>query len=216
MKKLIMFFMGICLFLTACGTNVEENNVNDAANRVRITPLASTIDMNNLNNCIVAISMNKGDAFVDDSGAMQMKVTVHDYDLYDMVDMAQLKVGDTIVIGKKEVVISSIERNDIGTVIINGGLENGGYELGTDESGVFYEVGFSDAKSYYPLGEATIRVSTEFEYHDKSNLDSEEKCYYPGDFLSDDAGIDYNFDPHNTSIVIEDGKVIEMNRVYVP
>ena len=28
---------------------------------------------------------------------MQMKVTVYDYDLYDMVDISQLKEGNTIV-----------------------------------------------------------------------------------------------------------------------
>jgi hypothetical protein len=147
---------------------------------------------------------------------MQMKVTVYDYNLYDMIDISKLAVGDIIVVGGKDVVVSSLERNSVGTVIINGGLEQGGFELATDESGVFYETGYNDAKSYYPVGERTIRVSTEFEYRDKSDLDSEEKCYYPGEFLRDDSGIEYNFTPHNTSIVIQDGQVIAMNRVYVP
>lgn len=216
MKKIIFLVAVICFFLTSCQNFEEIHESENGVNRLKFMPLASTIDMNNLKDCTVAVSLNKSDVYVDDAGIMQMKATVYDYDLYDMVDISQLKEGDTIVIGKKDIVISSLERNSAGTVIINGGLEQGGHELVTDESGVFYETGYSDAKSYYPLGESVIRVSTEFEYCDKSELDGEEKCYYPGDFLSDDAGIDYNFNPHNTSIVIEDGQVISMNRIYVP
>ena len=213
MKKIIFLVAVFCIFLTGCKIS---NTQQEEANGVKVVPLASTIDVNSLKDCTVAVSLNKGDVYVDDTGIMQMKVTVYDYELYDMVDMSQLKVGDTIVIGKKDVVISSIERNSAGTVIINGGLDQGGYELVTDENGVFYEIGYSDVKSYYPLGEATIRVSTDFEYCDKSDLDSEEKCYYPGDFLVENSGIDYNFNPHNTSIVIQDGQIIAMNRIYVP
>ena len=36
------------------------------------------------------------------------------------------------------------------------------------------------------------------------------------DFLVENSGIDYNFNPHNTSIIIQDGQIIAMNRVYVP
>ena len=213
MKKLIILVATLCIFLTSCAVLGGNDSELSGA---KITPLPSTVNVNDLKDCSVAVSLNKGDAFVDDNGIMQMKVTVYDYNLYDMVDISKLAVGDTIVIGKNDVVVSSLERNSIGTVIINGGLEEGGYELATSENGVFFESGYNDAKSYYSVGEATIRVSTEFEYCDNSELDSEEKCYYPGDFLNDNAGIDYNFTPHNTSIVIQDGQVIAMNRVYVP
>jgi hypothetical protein len=213
MKKLIILVTTICILLTSCA--VFTGNESELS-EVKITPLPSTVNVNELKDCTVAVSLNKGDVYVDDAGIMQMKVTVYDYDLYDMIDISKLAVGDTIVIGGEDVVVSSLERNSVGTLIINGGLEQGGFELTTDESGVFYETGYSDAKSYYSIGEATIRVSTEFEYCDKSDLDSEEKCYYPGDFFCDDAGIDYNFTPHNTSIVIQDGQIIAMNRVYVP
>ena len=215
MKKITLLIALLCIFFTACTFEVNQEDDNGRI-ETKIIPLPSTINVNNLTDSTVAVSLKKGDVYVDDTGIMQMKVTVYDYDLYDMIDISQLKEGDVIVIGKKDVIISSLERNSAGTVIINGGLEQGGYELATNESGVFYEIGYNDAKSYYSVGEATIRVSTEFEYCDKSDLDSEEKCYYPGDFLSDDAGIEYNFTPHNTSIVIQDGQIIAMNRVYVP
>ena len=215
MKKITLLLALLCIFVTAC-TFQSNQEGNKSGNETRILPFTSTIDINNLQDCTVAVSLNKGDAYVDDTGIMQMKVTVYDYELYDMVDISQLKEGDVIVIGNNDVIINSLERNSAGIVIINGGLEQGGNELVTDDSGVFYETGYNDAKSYYPVGEATIRVSTDFKYCDKSDLDSEEKYYYPGDFLVEDSGIDYSFNPHNTSIVIADGQVISMNRIYVP
>ena len=180
-----------------------------------ILPLPGSIDINNLDNCTVAVSLEQGDAYVDDTGAMQMDVKVYTYDLYDMVDMAALKEGDTIVIREQEVKITSIERNERG-LLINGGLDNGGYEFNTDDSTTWYESGYSDAKSYYELGEVTIRVSADLRFYDNSDLDKGEVMYYPGDFLTDKAGIVYHFVPDNTSIVIEDGKIIEMYRRYIP
>ena len=74
----------------------------------------------------------------------------------------------------------------------------------------------NDIKAYYELGKVTLPVSDEFEYIDKSDLDTEAKIYYPGDFLADDVDIEYNFSPNNTSIVIENGTIIKMNKVYMP
>lgn len=181
-----------------------------------ISPLPVTIDMNNLANCTLAVSFEKGDAYVDDTGVMQLKVTVYTYDLYDMIDIAMLKEGDTMVLRGQEVPVTSLTRTDYGSVEINGGLDVGGYELRTDNNTVFYETGYSDVKSYYALGEATLRVSADFIFTDASDLDKGEITYYPGDFLTDDAGIDYHFTPHNSSIVIKDGQVISMKRVYTP
>lgn len=223
MKKLIVLFI-ICCMVTACGKG-EDVNVGESTttvvteeqqDAVTVSPLPCTIDMNALDNCTLAVSFEKGDAYVDDTGAMRLDVTVYTYDLYDMVDMATLKEGDTMVISGENVLVESLERLESGAVLINGGIENGGYDFGHSESGVYFEHGMSDVKSYYPIGEASIKVSADFELIDNSDLDKGEIIYYPGDFLTDDAGIFYHFTPNNTSIVVEDGKVIQMIRVYTP
>ena len=202
--------MLLCTSLIGCGKQKEEEHTSNT-----ILPLPSAIDMDNLDNCTLAISLEEGGAYVDDTGAMQMDVTVYDYDLYDMVDMAALKEGDVIVIRDQEVTVTSVERSEK-SLLINGGLDNNGYEFGTDDTTVWYESGYSDAKSYYEVGKATIRVSADMNFYDNSDLDKGEVKYYPGDFLTDKAGIVYNFVPNNTSIVIENGKIIEMYRSYMP
>ena len=233
MKKLVVLLM-ICCMCTACGTK-EETNVNvpeqteetvevveeeneeaETTEGAKISPLPTTIDMNALDSCTLAVSFEEGDAYVDDTGEMQLDVTVYTYDLYDMVDIANLKEGDTIVIQGNEVVVESMETLESGLLFINGGIENGGYDLWHDESGVYFEHGYSDVKSYYPIGEATIKVSPDFQFVDSSDLDKGEVTFYPGDFLTEDAGIVYNFTPNNTSVVVEDGKVIQMTRIYTP
>ena len=206
MKKLLVLLM-ICCMCTACGAKEEA---------AKIVPLPTTIEMNALDNCTLAVSFEEGDAYVDDTGAMQLDVTVYTYDLYDMVDISNLKEGDIIVVQGNEVVVETLETLESGLVLVNGGMENGGYDLWHEDSGVYFEHGFNDAKSYYELGEATIKVSADFEFVDASDLDKGEVTYYPGDFLTENAGIIYNFTPNNTSIVVEDGQVVQMTRIFTP
>ena len=239
MKKKFMYFLFclvLCVSLNGCGSSKgtvndeTNNNTNDNTQKVEdsvesgeesnettaiVSPLPNDIDINNLDNCTVAISLEEGDAYVDDTGAMQMDVTVYTYDYYDMVDMAALKEGDTIIIRGQEVKVVSLERTDSG-LLINGGLDKNGYEFRTDDTTVWYESGYSDMKAYYEVGKTTIRVSADMNFYDSSDLDKGEIMYYPGDFLTDKAGIVYHFVPYNTSIVIEDGKIIKMYRSYMP
>mgnify|MGYP000572593302 CR=1 FL=1 len=217
MKKALSILLVLILaisLLAGCGTQTE--NKNEENNTKVIRPLPETLDINALDNCTVAVSLEKGDAKLSDDGKMVMYLTVYSYELYDMVDIASLKENDVIVRKNEEVTVSEVERLDSGLVRINGGEENGGFDLVSNDSTVYYETGMNDIKAYYEIGMVTLPVSDEFEYINESVLDSEAKTYYPGDFLTDDAEIEYNFTPNNTSIVIENGTIIKMNKVYMP
>lgn len=207
MKKILFFLMMVCLLFTGCG-NAQEEPADI------VSPLPDTT-MENLTDAILSVSLEEGDAYVDDTGKMQMDVKIYTYDKYDMVDIAELEKGDTIVTHSGEVEVNSVERDDNGLVYINGGLEEGGFDLFTDESGIFYETGFDDAKNWYEVGEATIRVSTDFTGCDNADPEQGELIIYPGDFLTG-AVLDYNFTPYNTTIRVEAGEIVEMNRRYTP
>ena len=197
MKKTLSVILTLILsvgLIAGCNsqTGKEENNAKV------INPLPETLDVNVLDNCTVAVSLKKGDVYVDDNGKMVMNLTVYSYELYDMVDIASLKENDVIVRKDEEVTITEVERTDSGLVRINGGEENGGFDLISNDSTVYYETGMNDIKAYYEIGMVTLPVSDEFEYIDESNPDAEAKIYYPGDFYADDADIEYNFSPNNT------------------
>ena len=233
-KQAIALWMAICLSLAGCsgsqtgdaGTTpaigpdsvatedsgtVHAGQPDDART---ISPLPDTT-MENLTDAILSVSLEEGHAYVDDNGRMQMDLKIYSYDRYDMVDIAALKVGDTLVRHSGEVEVTSIDRNETGTVHINGGLDNGGFDLVTDDCGTFYEMGFSDTKSWYQVGEATIRVSADFMGFDRADLELGEVIIYPGDFLIG-AVTNYDFTPYNTTIRVEAGQIVEMNRVYTP
>ena len=230
MKKLIVFFISLCLFLVGCNnaspvpaettvpvvTEASEDTVateSTEAPRI-IMPLPDTT-MENLTDAILSVSLEEGGAYVDGTGKMQMDLKIYTYDKYDMVDIANLKVGDILFGHTSDVTVTSIERNDAGTIFINGGLDAGGFDLVTDEDGVFYEMGYSDHKSWYEVGKATIRVSADFEFTDSSDLDVGEVVYYPGSFLVGEV-TNYDFTPYNTTIRVENGQIVELNRVYIP
>ena len=215
MKKTLSIILTLILsvgLLAGCNsqTGKEENNAKV------INPLSETLDVNALDNCTVAVSLEKGDAYVDDNGKMVMNLTVYSYELYDMVDIASLKENDVIVRRNEEVTITEVEHTASGLVRINGGEENGGFDLVSNDNTVYYESGMNDIKAYYELGKITLPVSVDFRYIDESEPEKEAKTYYPGDFLTDYAGLEYNFTPNNTTIVIEDGVIIRMNKVYMP
>ncbi len=217
MKKtlsiILVFILSLGLF-AGCSTQTKNKNEDVGTNVIK--PLPETLDISALDNSTVAVSLGKGDTKLSDSGKMVMDVTVYSYELYDMVDIASIKENDVIVRKNEEVTITEVERLDSGLVRINGGEENGGFDLVSNDSTVYYETGMNDIKAYYEIGKVTLPVSDEFEYIDESNPDAEAKIYYSGDFLTDDFEIEYSFTPNNTSIVIENGTIIKMNKVYMP
>ncbi len=194
----------------------EQATASEEKESAAITPLPVTIDITKLEDCTVAISLEKGDFYVDKTGSVMMDVTVFVYDVYDMVDVSLMKEGDTILRNQESVLISSIERNESGSVLINGGLDNGGFDLHTEDNTVYYERGYSDMKSYYELGKVSLPVSPDFIYNDASDLDKDAVLFRSEDFLNGAIGIDYNFNANDTTIQIEGGYVTAMTRVYTP
>ena len=235
MKKISVLLMVLCSLLAGCAnsqenisgtpgvtnnaasdvtTNNDTVNIEQTVNAQTISPLPDTT-MENLTDAVLSVSLEEGDAYVDDSGIMQMNLKIYTYDKYDMVDIANLKVGDTIRRQSGDVEVTSKEQSESGIVYINGGLEAGGFDLVTNDIGVFYEVGFNDVKNWYEIGEATIRVSADFEGIDNADPEQGEIVLYPGSFLIGEV-TNYNFTPYNTTIRVEDGQIVEMNRVYIP
>ena len=217
MKKMLLLLVAVCLLVSGCGKS-EQDTVKEEPKQeipaVTVNPLPDTT-MENLNDAILSVSLEEGDAYVDDTGIMQMDVKIYTYDKYDLVDISALKEGDTIVTHAGEVEVTSLDRSEGGILYINGGLEEGGFDLVTDDSGIFFETGFNDAKNWYEVGEATIRVSVDFLGYDNADPEQGEVVIYPGDFLIGEVE-NYDFTPYNTTIRVEEGQIVEMTRIFVP
>ena len=191
----------------------SEQTEQPAQGAKRIEPLAESLDLNALTDATVAASFGAEDISEKD-GKTQITLTVYDYDVYDMVDVAQLAVGDTIVVDGKDMVVASREDKD-GFVTINGGLEQGGVDLTSDDSGVYYAVGMDDAKSYHELGRITVPVAEGFVLTDNSDPDHPDETYAASD-LAKLAGEGVGFTANNTQATIEHGELTVLARSYTP
>ncbi len=182
--------------------------------KISIYPLPDST-MDNLADAILPVSIEEGCVYAEDTGNIQMDVKIYSYDMYDMVDISMMKEGDTFVTNAGEIEVSSLERSESGMIYVNGGLENGGFDLTTDEGGVFFETGYNDAKNWYEVGEATISVSAEFKGYDNADPDQGEIVFNIDSFLNGEVA-NYHFTPYNTTIRVEGGQIVEMNRRYIP
>ena len=135
-KRIVVLFAALCLILSGCAEPQTDDPGAAAENRnpaamedlgavepVRkdetrtIFPLPDPA-MENLTDAILSVSLEEGDAYVDENGRMQMDLKIYSYDQYDMVDIAQLKVGDTLVRHSGAVEVSSKEQNEEGTIFV--------------------------------------------------------------------------------------------------
>ena len=191
----------------------SEQTEQPAQGAKRIELLAESLDLNALTDATVAASFGAEDISEKD-GKTEITLTVYDYDIYDIVDISLLAVGDTIVVDGKDMVVASREDKD-GFVTINGGLEQGGVDLTSDDSGVYYAVGMDDAKSYHELGKITVPVAEGFVLTDNSDPEHPDETYAASD-LAKLAGEGVGFTANNTQATIEHGELTVLARSYTP
>lgn len=202
-------------------TDTEEQEIpeTDAEEQTKIVyPFPTIIDQDDLKNRTLAVSVENGAILSDETDLekWKMNVTVYEQELYDMADISVLKAGDSIEINGELVTVTSVEINELGTVILNRGLDLGGYELLTDENGAYYSIGYSDVKNYKMIGEIEFPLSSEFIYKDESDLDAGVREYTISELMENAETVSYEGTPYNTTIVLEDGIVTSMTKIYTP
>lgn len=226
MKKLLALMTLAAVLLAGCAAeqvpaeteaavSVTETAAAETQAIKTVLPLPDTT-MENLDDCIASISFSEGDFYRNEAGLTMLRMQVYSYDKYDLVDVSQLQAGDTLVMLGEEISVESAEQDEYGTVLINGGLDNDGIDLITDDDGIYYARDYSDLKFWYLVGEAEYAVSDSFLYTDSSDLEQEPKTYSAEDFLNENPELDYLHFPQNTKVRLENGEVVSMERVYTP
>jgi hypothetical protein len=192
-----------------------ETEAAETVTAAVIHPLPDTT-MEALEDSVVNISFEQDDVYRDGDGNVFLRMKIYSYDKFDMVDISGLKAGDTIRFFDGKIHVDNVERNDYGTVLINGGLDEGGFDLATDDSGVYYVQGYSDMKSWYQVGEAEYPVSGDFVFTDRADLEQGEITCSAEDLLENIHVAEYGYQPQNTTVRIENGQVVAMERCYTP
>lgn len=182
-----------------------------------IAPDPCYVDTDNIDNGIYP-------AYIDESGINESdgQVTIlteiYTVDTYDIVDINRMAEGDVIYINRQLLPVQTTEQTASGIIEINGGLENGGSAVvAVDESNCFVFAGMDMERSYTLRGVATLAVSEDVKLID--NYDpSEEKVYAGSEAVSALKEIvsEYPLYCHDCSITVEEGAIVEINRVYRP
>ena len=217
MKKVMAVVLALCmaLALVACGgnTNTPQDDTNKDSETKRVEPLASTVDISNVTDATLSASFDAG-SLKTEGDAATLELKVYDYEQYDAAEVSQLKVGDTIVSGGKDIVITSID--DSNGYVINGGYEQGGLNLAAGEGGVVYTVSVDDIKNYVEAGTVTLPISSECVLTDSSNLENGEKTVNAADLAAFLASDTVGFQPASTQVTVTGGQITAISRVYMP
>ena len=154
----------------------------------------------------------------------QVTMTVYGYDAYEKADIEALEVGDVIETHDQgdttmtKITVESIDRDeDAGSVMINGGVEEGGLELWVDRD-TYRTVTFDDSPVYYAVGELTLPVTDDVTLSDTSADPQADAVLGDGPADLEEA---FNADPenwtaNNTTVFTDNGKVNGILRVWVP
>ena len=192
-----------------------------AAEGAHIAPIPSAFDPMNLADCMFNISFTNDDIVLNDEGTLVLHLTVWEQELFDMVDIAMLKVGDTITVRGEDISVDSVERTADNVVHINAGAENGGVTLVPEESGgVFHEstaeVSEYDAV-YTAVAQLTLPVDADqFVYTDTSDPEGDAETYFAGDLLVMKDTVDFSCAAMNGVAHIVNNQVMEITRSYMP
>lgn len=216
MKKTIAFVLTLCiaLALVGCG-NADipmDNTSGNSGGTRRVEPLATTIDVGAVTDGELAVSFDAASLHTE-GDAVTLDVKVYDFVQYDAAEVAQLKVGDTIVVDGRDVTVTAID--DSNGYIINGGYEQGGLSLAVLDGGVMYVYGPDDTKEYYEVGSVTLPVNDACSLTDSSDPANVQNVALNdlAAFLTEDT---VTFQPNNTTVTVSGGQITGITRVYTP
>lgn len=182
-----------------------------------ITPNPCEVDVDNIENGIYHIYVSDY-GMKEDNGKLTLDVEINTVETFDIVDINRMAVGDVIYIDGVLLPINSIDQTTWGIININGGIENFGSALvAEDESNCFVHAGIDMEKSYKSHGIAKLPVSDNVKLINQRNL-PDVKEYTGSEAISLFKEM-VNEGPlfcDNCSIMVENGEIIEITRLYTP
>ena len=146
-----------------------------------------------------------------------LKCTVYTEDCYDIVDISTLAEGDTIYLGGIDFQIESLERAD--DLIVNGGWDNGGFNLRPfDEDNCWKAVMDDDYTTWTAYGETTLPLDDAVSFTDGWDIEKEPVTVSGAEAVEAAIhGTDMEYFAYlNTTVRVENGRIVEINRSYMP
>lgn len=215
-SKKIVTVLSISLFaalLVSCGSAQNSSKAN------QIEPLPETLSIDDINGKQVIASFEPSDVTLSDDGTLSVHFKVYNIEHFSSDDIANMKVGDTILLLGEEVKVDSLDRNDSGSVDINGGVEENGYYLAEslDGDGTYCQYFWDVQQNYYEIGAVSFDSAKDFEYIDQSaGPDDPDETYSASEFYNALQDSQESYSPYYTRVLIEENQISNITRVFVP
>ena len=180
----------------------------------RIAPLPAGYDIDNLTDCTVPASFSAED-FNWRGSSLTLKVFSED--IYDAVEVHQMKPGDTLVFAGAPIVVKTVVEEN-GYLTVDGGIEEGGAYLKPYEGGTYRSLLLDDHPFYTEIGRTQVMLDDDFiiidcgtEPTDPSDtIRTAQKPYIEA------LGTRSGFSELDTRVRIENGRITEVNRHWIP
>ena len=210
MKKILILAVAATLM---CACNTRSSNKADTHKCV--SPLSAGYNPDSLTDCTVPAVFTV-DNFDWTASTLQFKV--YSKDLYDAVDIQQLAQGDTLIYQGRTIVVDSVARQDNGYILVNGGIENDGADLVPFEGGTYRGIQPDDHAVYSLLGTATLPLANNLVMIDcgiEPNDPVDTVRTNVKEYIQKLDNRD-NFNELNTELLIQGGKITQINRHWIP
>ena len=202
MKKIVCALIA-CAMLLCCLALAEGN---------AIKPMIPEIDLTAPADGIYGVEFAPADLA---DGAL--KFTIYTEDCYDIVDISNLAVGDTITVSGVDYEVTSVERAD--DLLINGGLDADDFNLRAYEEDNCWKIALEDDYATWTLcGETTLPLADDVTFTDGWDIEKDPVTVSGAEAVAEAInGTDMDsFMYYNTTVRVEDGKIVEIIRAYMP
>ena len=152
------------------------------------------------------------------SGIFMNAVHIYSMDTYDASEIEGLAEGDTVVVEGQEIPVKTMEIWD-DLVVVNGGIDaEDGCAFTKTEDGDAYRVNLDDdLATYTELGVTSLPVDPAATYYDDWDIESDPVTTdYDGILSAIQTSENDSFNRYNTTLTLQNGRVIELRRVYMP
>ena len=182
-----------------------------------VTPVEADVDVNRLPDGEYPVAFDRGDVARLASGTFMNAVRVYAMDVYAAGDIENLAEGDSVVIEGSAIPVSTVT-SDGSLVQINGGLgAEDGFDFSRTDDGNWRVSGLDDLPTYTELGVTTLTVDESAVFTDASDIDSDPVTAPYDGIVSAMQGAKYDaFYADNTTVTVRSGRVVRIDRVFVP
>lgn len=205
MKKLIT-----ALALTAAIISCSQKPQNKF-----VGPMPASVNISDIKDATVPASFVCAYFDWEDS---TLSMLVYNEDIYDSVELHSLALADTLYWNQQLLIVDRIEQKD-STIVINGGLEEGGAEFIPNGGGTYRAILWDDTPTYTKLGEVCLPLAQDFTITDCGEFPTDANLTISTNQRAYLDGLRFNrfyFLNLSTKVQIENGQITNITRTWIP